>query len=228
MLEDLTYFSTDTFELIMHVPYRSLMTFKAGQFYYSDMSRKCLQYQKALYEYPDCLCEPLDSFYNLHRVLSTVNDKIIFDSFHLINVWGGWRTLLLATNLVLFKPDEKFRELVKAEIPRAHPKNLWILELALEMINGKISPRLRKVHRDILYVKNWSERIPQNPFFIRANMLGIQSKHLEKDKEKILEVYKCQGVKAAHKIARETLLGYYAIKTFKEFQTSENYSISAF
>ena len=207
------YWLDDLYGLISHSPYREVHG--EGIIYYIEkIHRKCNDYQNILEQYPNVKCEYLEEVYQLHKLVSTHNDTIISELFEC-----SWRGQVIAALLILLKPDRKYESQIKEIHDNiTHSKKKVIFKLTLDLLSNNKN----EFHSKCDYIMGLLNQLPQQPYFLRANISEKYEKRLILEKEQFSDIYKKHGVQKANDFLQGSLLKYFLATTFEENQIKNN------
>ena len=203
------YWLEDLYGLIRNSPYRQVMG--EGIIYYIEkIHRKCSDYQDILELYPNVKCEYLEEVYELHKLVSTHNDTIINELFDC-----GWRGQIIASLLILLKPDKKYEEqITEIHDSITNTNKKMIFKLTLDVLTQKNT----EFNSQCEFIRNSFKQLTQQPYFLRANISEKYESRLISEKKEFTKIYKEQGVKDANNFLDGTLLQYLLARTFEDNQ----------
>ena len=207
------YWLDDLYGLIRNSPYREVMG--EGIIYYiKTIHRKCTDYKDILEQYPNVKCEYLEEVYNLHKLFSTHNDTIINELFDC-----SWRGQIIASLLIILKPDKKYEDKIKEiQDSIAHKNKKIIFKLTLDIL----AKQKTEFNSQCEFIRNIFKQLPQQPYFLRANISEKYESRLMSEKNEFSKIYKQQGVKSANDFLDGTLLQYFLTRTFEDNQIKTN------
>ena len=207
------YFPDDVFGFIRNTPYRFIMG-KGIFWFIKKIEQKCLDHKEILHLYPQVKCEYLEEVYNLHKILSTRNEQLIFELFE-----STWRGEIIAALIILFFPDSKFEDKL-INCFKSQPQNK-VLELAKVGLYTRSDELFQKIDN----IKSHLEKLEKQPFVIRANITEKYGKRFVEEHKMILETYKEKGLKEARIKLKGTLFAYFFVKTFEDIQKKNKQQI---
>jgi len=184
----------DVIKLVSLIPkswYRSENSFKV---FLEELVSKGDDMKDILNLYPNVLCEPLDDYYILFRLISNSSEDLIFDLLH------EWHTKMppIAALLAIFSPNKEYKNyFINLRDGLINPHNKWIVELAIAEING-VSWQLFPEISNLLYrLKKQIERINLPKSFLRKALTNDELEFKAGINAQIKKIYKEKGTDAA-------------------------------
>ncbi len=184
----------DIIKLISIIPrrwYSSENSFKA---FLEELVSKGDEMHDILSLYPKVLCEPLDDYYILFRLIGNSSEDLIFN---LLNGFHDKMTPIAALMAILSPNKEYKNHFIALKNGYINKHYTWIIDLAIAEING-VSWQLFPDISNLLYrFKNQIKDIQMPQSFLR---LALTDKEMEIRAEinaMIKKIYKEKGTDAA-------------------------------
>ncbi len=211
------YYENDVHYLIGSSPYLRLMKLRDATVCLAHQVATGQECRPTLLEYPTTRIESLEFFYACLKSLGGLDEDL------LEQLLTGWRGAVWGGFLALLDPKPWFLGPLR-KVRGHYPHNDWMIKCAIAVIQGRRPPvpeedafcALAERCRGIL------DGVVRPRTRLRLSPTRAQRERMEVEREKIRLTYKREGVTAALRCIRGTVLGLYAMPYREWVRLPEN------